>query len=63
MVTNIGLMILQIVLVPLIILFSINTLAENAGINFYILHNIWTYSSVWGILIFSGKIVDIEKKS
>ncbi len=39
-----------ILLVPLIGLASLNTLAEQANLGWYIPHNGWTYLSVYGIL-------------
>lgn len=40
-------------IIPVLVLWSINTITEQSGINFYIPHNIFTYASVillWIIL-------------
>lgn len=51
----IALIIFAILLGPLVGLASINTLAEQAGVAFYIPHNGWTYLSMWGLMLtFSG---------
>ena len=49
--TGLGLAFAILLLGPLIVLASINTLAEQATVDLYIPHNIWTYLSVYGILI------------
>ena len=49
--TGVGVIIAILLLGPLILLASINTLAEYSTTDFYIPHNIWTYLSVYGILI------------
>ena len=36
---------------PLVLLWSINTLAEEANVKFYIPHNIWTYLACFGIFL------------
>ena len=49
--TGMGLIVAILLLGPLILLASVNTLAEYSTADFYIPHNIWTYLSVYGILI------------
>jgi hypothetical protein len=40
-----------ILLGPAIILWSVNTLAEQAQWGWQIPHNIWTYLACWGLLL------------
>lgn len=51
----VGLVILLMCIAPLIALASLNTIFEQASIQAYIPHNVWTYLSVWGLaLVFGG---------
>jgi len=55
---NVGLQVIVVMVIvfvaillgPLILLASINTLLEEAGNSTYIPHNIWTYLSCYGIM-------------
>jgi len=49
--TGVGLFIAILLIGPLVALASINTLAAHSTADFYIPHNIWTYLSVYGILL------------
>lgn len=43
-------------ILPALLIWSINTLTEQTGVNFYIPHNIWTYLSVILIWIFISPV-------
>lgn len=49
--TGVGVLLVITMIAPLIALASINTLAEQASVDFYIPHNFWTYLSVYGLVI------------
>ncbi|MCP4990232.1 MAG: hypothetical protein GY928_30595 [Colwellia sp.] len=42
-------------LAPLILLSSINTLAEQAQVSFYIPHTFWSYVASYGLMICLGR--------
>lgn len=50
-ITNIMLIVLLILLSPLIAIASLNTILEQANVAMYIPHNLWTYLSVYGLLV------------
>ena len=49
--TAILLIIALILLGPLILIASANTISEQANMGWYVPHNVWTYLSCYGIMI------------
>lgn len=48
----IALFILALLLGPLATLWALNTISEEAKLGWYIPHSVWTYVSVWVLMIF-----------
>lgn len=44
-------MLLLFLVSPLLLLTGINNIAEQASLDAYIPHNIWTYISAWAVMI------------
>ncbi|MNQ14492.1 hypothetical protein D3C85_274450 [compost metagenome] len=43
------------ILSPMLSLWSLNTISEQAGMGWYVPHNFWTYLSVYGLaVVFKG---------
>jgi len=49
--TVVALLFILLLIAPLIFLASLNTIFEQANVDIYIPHNIWTYLSSYGIMI------------
>jgi hypothetical protein len=47
----VGLIVVAFVLGPLLTLWALNTLSEEAKFGWYIPHSFWTYVSVWALMI------------
>lgn len=57
-----ALLILLVCIAPLVALASLNTIFEQASIQAYIPHNVWTYLSVWGLaLVFGGRASHLRR--
>jgi hypothetical protein len=48
-VATVILLIVLILLTPLLVLWGLNTLSEQAGLGWYIPHNLWTYLAVYAL--------------
>lgn len=54
-ITDIMFFVALVLLSPLIAIASLNTILEQANVAMYIPHNLWTYLSVYGlIVVFKG---------
>jgi len=47
----VGLIVFAFVLGPLLTLWALNTISEEAKFDWYIPHTVWTYISIWALLI------------
>lgn len=54
-ITGVMLFVALVLLSPLIAIASLNTILEQANVAIYIPHNLWTYLSVYGlVVVFKG---------
>lgn len=56
------LILLLLILSPMIALWSLNTLSEQAHWGWYIPHNVWTYLAVYGLGTLTRTTVSTEKE-
>lgn len=52
-----GLIVLLMMIAPALSLWALNTISEQASLGWYIPHGLWTYLSVWALLlVFKGGV-------
>lgn len=54
-VTGSAFLVLLLLLGPLILLSSLNTISEQSSMGWYIPHNVWTYLSCYGVFLLSQR--------